>query len=83
MDKLGISDKMTSNHHDHRRSSCDELLTDVHDSENESERLTCLEEPLGSQTEGHRPLPNDVYYKATLTRCIALLCACSLSIGSH
>ncbi|KAG7099250.1 hypothetical protein E1B28_001113 [Marasmius oreades] len=80
--------------HDHRRASCDELLAsspydgDHHDEPVDSQNLlghstSNVEEEM--EIERHREIEHDASLKrrALLIRTLALLCACSLGVGSH
>lgn len=81
-------------HHDHRRTSCDGLLaSSSYDSDYDEEpvdsqnllgrSISNVEEDM--EIERRRQLDHDASTKgrASLIRALALLCACSLSVGSH
>ncbi|KAJ8522536.1 hypothetical protein ONZ45_g902 [Pleurotus djamor] len=72
---------------DYRRSSCDELLSHAQDDASDRESTVSS---TSSSHESATPVPRrraanvqSHKYRAFVIRLIALLCACSLSVGSH
>jgi hypothetical protein len=89
--KMTRSQSRSESQHDHRRLSCDDLLVTTEGGDTDTEEPVDCSGILGRRSGFRSEVASNirrrqmesVKRRAFLVRSLALLCACSLSIGSH